>query len=82
MTVMRDAAEVTRGAGYAGWPLLPSPAAGETRPRIMAVPPAPAAASATAPEPAEVDDLVALASALNDGPGRIVYVDRRPDRAA
>lgn len=81
MTVMRDAAGVTRGAGYAGWPLLPSPAVEEPRPRIAAEPPAPVAVPAATPGP-EVDDLVAVAAALNDGPGRIVYVDRRPDRAA
>lgn len=73
MTVMRDAAGVTRGAGYAGWPLLPSPAVRTSRPRIAPAP-------AEAPAPA-VDDLVALAAALNGG-HRTVYVDRRPDHAA
>ncbi|WP_158786545.1 hypothetical protein [Streptomyces sp. NRRL F-5065] len=80
MTVMRDAAGVTRGAGYAGWPLLPSPPVGESQPRSAAVPPVPAAVPAAAPAQ-EVDDLVAVAAVLNDG-DRIVYIDRRPDRAA
>ncbi|MER6603824.1 hypothetical protein [Streptomyces parvus] len=80
MTVMRNTAGVTRGAGHAGWPLLPSPAVEESRPRIAAAPPAPPAVPAATPAP-EVDDLTALAAALNDG-DRIVYFDRRPDRAA
>ncbi|MEU0670893.1 hypothetical protein ABZ508_34220 [Streptomyces lavendulocolor] len=75
MTVMRDAVGVTRGGGYAGWSLLPSPA---TQPRSAAAPSDPAAVPARTPE---VDDLVAVAAALNDG-AHIVYVDRRPTRAA
>lgn len=74
MTV-RNVAGVTRGAGFAGWPLLPSPVVEESQPRIAAVPP-----SAPAPAP-EVDDLVAVAAALN-GPGGVVYIDHRPQHAA
>ncbi|ONI48496.1 hypothetical protein STIB_73210 [Streptomyces sp. IB2014 011-1] len=66
MTVT-PAPEVIRGAGYAGWPLLPSPAVSISRPRIVAPP-----AAAT-----EIDDLVALAAALNGG-DRVVYIDNRP----
>lgn len=74
MTLVRAGA-VVRGAGHAGWPLLPPPATTEPRPRIKAASPLP-------PLPCpEDDDLVALAVALN-GPGSAVYFDRRPDRAA
>ncbi|WP_438297860.1 hypothetical protein [Streptomyces sp. HUAS TT7] len=99
MTVVRDSRGVSRGVGgVAGWAVLPEqPADG------WAVLPAPVVESAAALEPAPVpapvpvppvDDLVALAAALNGVPGDgcqdenhdgccvAVYVDRRAEFGA
>lgn len=86
MTVVRDSRGVTRAAGHIGWPLLPSqpaegwplvPSDGPAGPVAETVPLVQRAESTACP----VDDLVAVAAALNDG-DRIVYIDRRTDRAA
>lgn len=76
MTVVGTSHGVVRAAGHAGWPLLP------TLPKPTAPDVEPTAAPERSAPPAQpVDDLVALAAALN-GPGRLVYVDWRQEHAA
>lgn len=88
MTVVRDSHGVVRAAGHVGWPLLPSqpeegwPLVPSAEPAEPVAEPTPLVRCADPAAALPVDDLVAVAAALNDGPGRIVYVDRRPDRAA
>ncbi len=67
MTVVRDSRGVMRAAsgGVAGWALIPSQEPDGGWPLLPAEP---------------VDDLVAIAAALN-APGDVVYVDRRADLA-